>query len=223
MASLGHKVCPKILLVEGISDYELLTLAATLFEHEGKGQLLHPNLCIIPAGIGDLGGTKGVVRELICLRGLSRACLTPEGRPRYRIAALFDNDTAGRQGIQAARGFDLSLIECKDLFLLRPVMPTTNNLDPVALQRFVAEANLSYKGLDWEIEDYLPSSLIDVFLEEQPNAVSRFSSASDKTHRDFTRDGKARLLRFVKQHAIYEDMNAIIELLSAVRCYLGVK
>ena len=42
-------------------------------------------------------------------------------------------------------------------------------------------------------------------------------------HRDLTRDGKARLHRFVKQHAVRDDLGGVIDVLKAVRFYLRLK
>jgi hypothetical protein len=42
-------------------------------------------------------------------------------------------------------------------------------------------------------------------------------------HRDFTRDGKARLHRFVKDHAIRKDVVSLVDILMGFRRYLGLK
>ena len=78
--------------------------------------LMGDGLAILAAGEGELGGTRGVLRELMCLRGMARTCLLPNGRPRYRFIGLFDNDKAGKQAVNAARDFDKSILEYKDVF-----------------------------------------------------------------------------------------------------------
>jgi hypothetical protein len=55
--------------------------------------------------------------------------------PRYRFVAIFDDDRAGRQAVRAAREWDHSIIEFKDVFRLRPIMPMTPNADPTVLER----------------------------------------------------------------------------------------
>ena len=46
---------------------------------------------------------------------------------------------------------------------------------------------------------------------------------TDRVHYEWTRDGKAHLHRFTRQHAMYEDLKGVIEALRALRLYLGVK
>ncbi|HET9904090.1 MAG TPA: hypothetical protein VFQ27_10375, partial [Xanthobacteraceae bacterium] len=84
---------------------ELIELAARL-ECKATGAELLADLAIVPAGVGDRGGTQGVIRELVCLRGYARTCLSQNGRPLYRFVGLFDNDKAGRQAVGAARNLD---------------------------------------------------------------------------------------------------------------------
>jgi hypothetical protein len=174
----------------------------------------------VPAGIGDHGGTQGVIRELVCLRGYGRTCLTRSGRPLYRFIALFDNDKAGRQAINAARNLDASIIEYKDAFRVHPVMPTGGNLDPKTLQKAFERQNGAYKGLDWELEDLVSDQFLQAFLADHPTAVTKTTPIGGKIHRDMTRDGKARLHQFLKKHAMREDLLAVIELLKALRFYM---
>jgi hypothetical protein len=221
-SSLGYEIRPKVVLVEGTTDVSLFKLAAR-FELEKTGKNLLNDLCFMAAGEGERGGTFGVIRELMCFKGLCKAFLLPDGRPRYRVVALFDNDKAGRQSLQEARRLDAALLEFKDLFLLYPVMPLTSNLDTVSLKKTFENKNQEYRGLDWEPEDLLPESFIDCFIEQFPTAVARCSKASGITHRDYTRDGKARFHRFVKENAVHNDLLKVIETIEAMRCYLGLK
>jgi len=75
--------------------------------------------------------------------------------------------------------------------------------------------------MEWELEDLLSGELVSAFREEYPNAVSRESRAGEIVHRDFTRDGKARLHRFAKDHAIRQDLLKVIAVLKAFRRYFG--
>ena len=220
---LGMAIRFRTVLVEGTTDVELFQLAARL-EHETTGtDLLGTDLAFVAAGIGDLGGTRGVCREFMCLRGLARNCLSQGGRPRYRFIGLFDNDKAGKQAVRVARGFDASILEYKDVFLLWPVMPLPDNLDPGTVGKAFERANARYKGLEWELEDLLPQEFFDAFLCDYPEAVARSTSIEGKVHRDLTRDGKARLHRFVKQYAVRDDLGGVIDVLKAVRFYLRLK
>ena len=220
--SQGLSVRPRTVLVEGTTDVALFEMAARLEQQATGAALLGPELAIIAAGVGDLGGTRGVIRELHCLRGLARGCLLPNGRPRYRFIGLFDNDKAGRQAVAAARDLDSSIIEYKDVFRLWPVMAIPGNLDPGTVGRAFEHENATYKGLDWELEDFLPGEFFEAFMADYPTAVSHSKSLSNKVHRDLTRDGKAHLHRFIKQHAVHADLAAVVEALKAIRHYFNL-
>lgn len=218
---LGAELCPRTVLVEGTTDAELFHLAVRLERKRTGIDLFGRDLAIVAAGVGNEGGTRGVIRELICLRGLARACVLPNGRPRYRFVALFDNDKAGRLAIKGARDIDTSILEYKDLFRLFPVMPTTGNLDPGTLQKSFERLNADYKGIDWELEDLMPE-FVEAFIPDCPGAVVNTTAMNGKIHRDLTRDGKARLHQFVRDHAERDDLEAIIDVLRAIRFYLGL-
>lgn len=221
--SLGYRVSPRTVLVEGTSDAEMFAFAAHLAFKKTGVRLIGDDFAVIAAGERDRGGTRGVIRELHCFRGFARTCLEPDGRPRYRFAALFDNDNAGKQAVRAAPALDPGIVEFKDTFRLWPIMAIPANSDSLSLQRSVENANAPYKGLDWELEDLFAGDLIDAFKEEHPSAVARESTIGGRTHRDFTADGKARLHRFVKQHALLEDVSEIIDVLKALRHYMGLR
>ncbi|HYC45663.1 MAG TPA: hypothetical protein VED01_09295 [Burkholderiales bacterium] len=220
--ALGLVVHSRTILVEGASDAELFQLAAHLELASTGIDLVGTDFAIVCAGERDRGGTRGVIRELVTLRGLGRTCLLPNGRPRYRFVALFDNDNAGRQAVKAARELDTSLLEYKDLFRLFPSMPRPGNLDPRAIERAFAHANQKYKGLDWEVEDLVAPSLLEAFVAADPLAVIKSKTAEDKVHREYTRDGKARVHRYIKRYAMAEDLVDVSSTLKAFRFYLGL-
>lgn len=221
--SLGFSIAPKTLIVEGRTDFDLYTFAALQERRDTAGQLLGRELSVMVAGDGDEGGTAGVLRQLITLRNIARTDLGPKGLPRYRFVALFDDDRAGRQAVRAAREWDRSIIEFKDVFRLRPLMPMTAHADPTVLERLFREANAPYKNIEWELEDLLGADLLSAFCDEYPNAVSHQSCAGDVVHRDLTRDGKSRLHRFVKDHAIRKDLAKVVGVLRAFRRYFGLR
>lgn len=219
--SRGWKLLPRSALVEGASDVALFELANARFI-QSTGKSLLADLAIVAAGEADRGGTKGVVRELIVLRGLAGAFLSPSGRPVYRFIGLFDNDTAGQKSVQGARGIDTSIVEYRDVFRLQPVMPRPGNIDPATLKRTFENENKLYKGLDWELEDLVAEPLMELFLEEHPTALLREARAADAIHRELTRDGKHHLVRFCQKHAALEDLKDVIGVLRALRHYLNL-
>jgi hypothetical protein len=221
--SLGFTIAPRTIIMEGRTDLDLFTLAALQERRKTGALLLGCDLAVMIGGDGNEGGTAGVLRQLITLRNIARTDLGPKGLPRYRFVALFDDDKAGRQAVRAARELDRSIIEFKDVFRLRPMMPMVSHADPTTLEKRFREANEPYKNVEWELEDLLSMPLLSALLEEYPNAVSRESRAGDMMHRDFTRDGKARLHRFAKDNAIREDLVKVIGVLKAFRRYFGLK
>lgn len=213
----------RTVFVEGTTDVDLFELAAQYAKEETGIDLLGEKLAIVASGTGDDGGTKGICRELVSFKNLARVCLLPNGKPKYRFVGLFDNDDAGRRAIHDVRKTDSSILEFKDVFRLQPIMPSVLNRDPGALQKIFDEENNKYKGLDWELEDLLPESLIMAFLDEFPTAIARSpNTVHDRIHRDWTPHGKAQLHRFVKAHAMHVDLLAVIDVLRALRYYLGI-
>jgi hypothetical protein len=223
-SALGFTVRDRTVVVEGNTDVELFQLASRL-ERDATGIAhLGQSFGVVSPGTGDLGGTRGVIRELVCLRGIARTCLLPNGRPRYRFIGLFDSDKAGRQAVRAAHDFDTSILEYKDVFRLHPVMPVNCTLDPKSLQATFERENTAYKGLEWELEDILPSAFVDAFLSEYRDAVRRIVDlGGGKIHRDFTQDGKARFHRFIRDHAMREDLAGVVDVLKALRFYCGLE
>ena len=216
----GWELRPRTVLVEGTTDVKLYRLTARLERERTGAELLADDLTFVAAGEGDQGGTRGVVRELNALRCFARTSLMPNGRPRYRFIGLFDNDDSGRKAINGARTVDRSILEYKDVFRLRPIMPSEGNLDPRALGTLFDRLNANYKGLDWELEDLLPTDFLEAFLAEYPSAVLRTTPMADKTHRDFTPDGKARLHRYIRDNAMSKDLVAVVDVIKALRFYL---
>lgn len=220
--ALGFTVRERTVVVEGNTDVDLFQLACRLESEASGADLLGSTLAIVSSGTGDLGGTRGVIRELVGLRAIARTCLRPNGSPRYRFIGLFDTDRAGRLAVQAARDIDTSLLEYRDVFRLHPVMPMTGNLDPTSLKATFEQANSAYTGIEWEMEDLLPRSFVDAFLAERPTAVNRtLDLGGGKIHRDFTRDGKARFHRFIRHYAVRQDLAEVIQVVRALRYYFG--
>lgn len=220
-ASLGMQIKHRTILVEGTSDIALLGLVSSL-EKKLSGKELFGDFAIVAAGERDQGGVNGVVRELIAFRGMARTFLQPNGKPVYRFVGLFDNDRAGKRAIATARDLDSSILEYKDVFRLMPVMPEPGNLDPGTVAAAFTRSNEAYKGLDWELEDLISADLINAFADEHYGAIKERNIIADKTHHEFTRDGKAQLHRFVKRHGMRDDLLKVVELIHALRCYLNL-
>jgi len=171
--SRGWNLKSRIVLVEGTTDEALFALTDKLYFQKTGIHLLSDDISIVAAGERDLGGTRGVVRELITLRGLASTALSPNGRPIYRTIALFDNDKMGIGAVSGAKNIDSSIVEYKDVFRLHPIMPLQGNLDPKTLARNFETLNAPFKGLDWEIEDLLFEGFFDSFAADNPFSVNK--------------------------------------------------
>jgi len=212
----------RTVFVEGVTDADVFSQAVRLERTKSGTDLLVGGLVILSSGDADRGGVNGVVRELMVFRSMARTCLLPGGQPKYRFVGLFDNDHAGRLAIRTAETFDRSIIEYKDLFRLAPTMPIHTDRDPTSLRvRFEAE-NSQQSGLDWELEDLFPVDFVRVFLSSESQSLIRTREAGGFVHREWTKDGKARFHRFVRENALREDLVNVVELIHAIRFYLGM-
>jgi hypothetical protein len=220
---LGLRVQARTVLVEGTTDSDLFELAARVERQKTGIDLMGDGLAIVAAGEGDRGGVDGVLQQLTGFRFMARSCLLPNGRPKYRFIGLFDNDRAGRQAVKRARDFDRSIVEYRDVFRLFPVMPVHGDRDPTSLQRKFESENSLFKGLDWELEDLFPQSFCDAFASSCPGGIARVDQVNGRIHRELTRDGKARFHRFVKEHAMHDDLQDVVAVMKSVRFYLGMK
>ena len=217
----GWLIRPRAILVEGTSDVDLLVHAARKYRARTGEELLGEKLAVLEAGAKDEGGALGVARELITLRNVAQYVLTKKGRPKYRFIALVDNDNAGRRAVKAAREMDRSIVEYRDVFRLHAIMPAGGNREPTALRDRFRKANKNWAGLTWELEDAVGRPFTDDFVRRYPECVQSTTEQGGQLHRNFTRDGKARFHRFIREHAVYADLDGVVTLLQALRFYLG--
>ncbi len=59
-----------------------------------------------------------------------------------------------------------------------------------------------------------------VRIDHSNDVLDAKKVSGDKVHREFTREGKAGLHRFVKENAVREDLGEVIGLIKAIRFYL---
>jgi hypothetical protein len=217
--TLGWKIAPCNFLVEGTSDVAFLWLANSLYFERHGVSLLGGSLAVLASGKGDDGGVDGLNRRLNAVRQMADADRGPDGALRFRFFGLYDNDRAGRRAIDHACQFDRRLRKCGDLFLLYPVMSLARGADCAVLQRRLEYDNRHFTDLDCEIEDLISERLLVAFERKEPSAVVRVTQVCGRKHRDFTRQGKARLQEFCQREARFEDMSDVIKLLRALHDY----
>ena len=220
--SIGFEPSRRTVLTEGTSDAGLFRLARDLEFAESGIDLYGNDFTIAAAGIGNDGGTTGILRDLSRLKGISRIVLSQDGRQIYRFIGLFDNDAAGRNAARTSNALNTDIFEYRDVYRLRPMMPITRNYDIKAMKSLFESTNLQHERLDWECEDLLPASFLEAFVSEEPSALRTRIKASEAEHREWTVDGKAKLHRYVSQYAVQKDLAAVIDVIRCLRSLVGL-
>ncbi|MGE8328668.1 hypothetical protein [Pseudomonas urmiensis] len=218
-ARLGWHVARGNVIVEGTSDVKIIELAAKLYKETHEIELLGEDLSVIAAGLGDEGGVNGINKRYQAIRQIAAAETAFNQRPAHRFIALYDNDRAGREAIGRITDFDVSISEYSEVFLLHPVMPLKNGTNSQGMKIRFERDNSNYRNLDWEIEDLISEDLLLAFEAEAPGDVSRKPDIGGLTHRNFTRDGKYKLLKFIETYATLKDLSKVIALIKALRDY----
>lgn len=218
----GLEIARRNVIVEGNSDVALLQCAADLHLKATGRAIIDDDFAIISAGHGDDGGVEGVNRGLVTFRQMAEADRDEAGALRHRFIGLFDNDHAGRTAFNLAPRFCRRIVPCIDIFLLQPVMPPATNgiMDP---QIEATRCNLPYSGMDWEIEDLCSERLLQKFEMQNPRAILKKVTKNNRTHREFSRSTKSKMMRFFINEAKFEDLFHILNLLKVLRGYLKVE
>jgi hypothetical protein len=92
----------------------------------------------------------------------------------------------------------------------------------VVCERFRRD-NATFPKLVWELEDTLSEDLLRAFEHDWPDDIQSRQYVGGRTHRNFTRDGKHRLHRFVREYATLDELVDVIRLLRALRDYLRLQ
>ncbi len=209
-------------MVEGTSDVDYLSLAAGLYFKSSGSHLLGKDFSIFPSGLGDDGGTFGVSEKFPTLFNLASMDLDSAGRGKYRVITLVDNDEMGRKVVTGISKGHRKIIEYESIFRLHRIMPMRAGSSKVLLEK-TKDANKEFERLDCVIEDMLSAELCDCFLEKNPSALRRHADIQGSgKHYYLTDVGKRSLLVFAKEYATIEDVKNIIELLKALRSYVGL-
>jgi hypothetical protein len=216
----GWRFAEAFVMVEGDSDVEYFSLASAIYFQKTGRELVGARLSVVSAGSGDHGGADGVQREFPVLRRISDLDVTPRLKRVCRAVALLDCDAAGKRAAHFLTAKHLQFVLAQDVFLLNRVFPLTR---ATAKNRraLIDDANQAWRELDCEIEDLLPSSLVECFLGERPEFRSRFARRiEEQWHYDVPAIAKASLFRFVRDNALFDDLSGIIGILKALRLYL---
>lgn len=101
-------------------------------------------------------------------------------------------------------------------------MPAAGNLDPATMKRTFDRLNEPFKGITWELEDLVGEDLFDLFLESYPTALVRSIEVGGAVHRELTRDGKSRLIRFCNDNADLSSLGSVLDAIHALRFYMNL-
>lgn len=211
-------------LVEGVTDYELLSVAAERHLTGTGEDLRSGGLRFLHAGYRHEGGTHGVVRELTVARSLAKYALTPRGSPQYRFVGLVDDDAAGRQAIQNARIADASVVEFRDILRIRPRMVCgAGEVELAYLHTEFERINVAFEGLDWELEDLLDVGFVEAFCAQLPGSLLEKHEVAGCVHWELSRKGKRELNQFAKDAATLKDLRGVIDTIRSLRFCLGLE
>ena len=210
-------------LVEGVTDYELLSATAEKHRAETREDLCSGGLRFLYAGHKHEGGTHGVVRELTVTRSLAKYSLTPQGVRQYRFVGLVDNDAAGRQAIENARAADASVVEFRDIMRIRPNMICGGgNVELESLRAEFERRNSAFGRLDWELEDLLAVDFVESFCTRVSGSLLERQEVAGRVHWELTRKGKRELIRFAKENATLDELRGVIRVIRSLRFCLGL-
>jgi hypothetical protein len=221
-AKMGWPLRKYNILVEGESDLNYFQFANSLYARETRLTLIGPDLAIFPTGIGDDGGTPGLVEGFPLLRDHIRRDPSPDNKELFRVVVLLDNDKAGRDAFRILKSKDTELLANRDLFVLRRVFPRETREHYQLTQQIECE-NQPWADMDCEIEDLLENALLELFVEANPRCLHRGLAPvvrSKGHHYEFADGVKPDLFRFVKRNAGIDQLTALIELLKSLRFYL---
>lgn len=209
-------------MVEGTSDVAYFELAARLHRSQSGASLLGADLSIFAAGREEDGGTYGVSEKFPTLFNLALLDQDPNGRRRFRVIALLDDDTMGRSAVNLIAGGHRQIREYESTFRLRRVMPRRTG-SAKALAEQTETANAAFGRIECTIEDMLSDELCARFVAARPEAVNRpAATAATGVHRYWTPSGKRMLRQFAAEHATIEDVRLLADALRSLRSYLGL-
>lgn len=208
-------------MVEGTADVAYFELASNLYERDTRVSLVGKDLSFFPAGLGDAGGTYGICEQYPTLLNVVHADPDPNGKLRFRVIALFDKDTHGKNALRMLTKSNRSIRENSNAFLLHYCMPRKSR-DSKPLGEHIAAANAYCSSLDCEIEDLLNDAICVEYAAQFPHHLARTTTLDCETHRDWTVDGKRGLLEFARDVAILSDVVRIVDAIKSLRFYLGL-
>jgi hypothetical protein len=214
---IGWDIGKRNLLVEGKTDVDLLELAALCHAKKTQEQLLGEDLKIVAAGYGEMGGVGAVERRFITIHELGRVDRFLPKKERIKLLPIFDDDDAGRKTFNSITQQRHPFKRYVDVFLLRRRYPPVRPGSPTYLDE-LTESNREWEGMDCEMEDLLSRDFLAAFCNKHPGSHHSEPRLTENGHHfEWTDDGKAKLHRFVRTHAMIDDLVQLVQLLKYIR------
>jgi len=207
-------------MLEGRTDAEYFRIANGKHHAHNSRRLICDSLSLFQVGDGASGGVDNIKDKFVYLREVLSTDTSDVSDQRIMVIVLMDNDRAGRETARFLdrRGFKTH----RDVFLIARKIPRETR-DAYQLNRLIVEANAAWEHIDCEVEDLLSLDLLKYFAEMEPSSLAKEPQiVADGHHFEWTDDGKARLLNFVKREASLVDVVGIVELLKSLRFLLSL-
>lgn len=202
-------------IVEGTTDVSHFAYANELYRKSTDRVLLDADLSIIAVGERDKGGTKWLVKRFQAIYQMMQDN-PPDGDDPLAFLALLDDDNAGRLALNVLTSA-VGLQEFRDVLMLCRVLPRKRG-NPLQLAANVKTSNAEWLRIPCEVEDLLSADVLDCFAEDNPGSLlSKPVRVGSGHHYEWRGDMKPALARYVREYAILEDVNGIVEFLKSLR------
>jgi hypothetical protein len=219
---MGWKLSSGNVMVEGTADVAYFELASRLHFQKTGMRLLDHNLSIFASGLEEEGGAYGIQARFPTIFDLNRLDTDANGRLKYQLIAVFDDDDIGRSAMKSLLYVNRLLKEYVSVFLLRREMPLRPQV-PAQLGMLTTQQNQQFAGANCTIEDMLSDSLAQRFLSGAQNVLARPINPTVQTlHLPWNVAGKAQLREFAEKTATWNDVERLVNALRALRSYVGL-
>ncbi len=218
----GYPLAGRNIIVEGTTDVDHLTTAASVYEAEEHLALLGEDLSVFAVGERQDGGTRNLVQEFQTLRNILRVEPYAPEDDAIRIIALLDKDNAGQRAIYTLTSREVGFVEFRDVFPVARIMPRDTR-DARQLAKRFRERNAPWSMIDCEIEDLVADNVLASFAESNPEALRGEPRRVEGAHHyEWEGHAKPALARYVNENALLDDISAIVDLLKSLRYALDL-
>jgi hypothetical protein len=218
----GWKIRRCNVVTEGEIDTRYFVLADRLYGSKNRQRLITEDLAVFPVGTGLNGGALKLAAVFPTLRQIIDADLGENSQILFRAIALFDNDPVGHEAYESITTRCVNIRGGRDVFLLARSFPRNDRMAG-GYNAAIVSANRKWASMHCEIEDLLTPELVHGFLKTRGiEPASCMQIIEGAYHVELAPAVKSKLCEFCEQHAKFEDMTQVVELLKSLRFYLGL-